>query len=169
MRHVSASGSKDSSSLCQKHQWINPRCKGRSSTESPTPPAELPWIAGISCQRFFSSRSGNKWFQVDQNSNRQKIYQSGSMDRIHVMSDRCDRYTVVPASSGRRQQRDRPGKTFEIPKLWLSGDTVHFADTIRIGNGWSNVRGQSCCFARAVHCHSLPCHAFPDPPGPGII
>jgi hypothetical protein len=50
---------------CAKiHDWINPRGKGRPSTGYP-PADPLPWTEGVACQRFFPSREGSKWFQVN--------------------------------------------------------------------------------------------------------
>jgi hypothetical protein len=44
--------------------WINPRGKGRPSIGYLTADP-LPWIEGVACQRFFPSREGSKWFQVN--------------------------------------------------------------------------------------------------------
>ncbi|EGU84550.1 hypothetical protein FOXB_04933 [Fusarium oxysporum f. sp. conglutinans Fo5176] len=49
---------------CMKeHLWKNPRGRGRpiSGLEAS---AELPWIEGVACQRFFPSREGSRWFEV---------------------------------------------------------------------------------------------------------
>ncbi|KAJ9412771.1 hypothetical protein QL093DRAFT_2629443, partial [Fusarium oxysporum] len=49
---------------CMEEQlWKNPRGRGRpiSGLE---PSAELPWIEGVACQRFFPSREGSRWFEV---------------------------------------------------------------------------------------------------------
>jgi hypothetical protein len=46
------------------HGWVNPRGKGRPSTGYLTADP-LPWIEGVACQRFFPSREGSKWFQVN--------------------------------------------------------------------------------------------------------
>lgn len=51
----------------EEHQWVNPRGKGRPNTSCAAPPDELPWIKGIPCQRFFSSRGGSRWFEVGRN------------------------------------------------------------------------------------------------------
>ncbi|KNB04586.1 hypothetical protein FOXG_06642 [Fusarium oxysporum f. sp. lycopersici 4287] len=47
----------------EEHLWKNPRGRGRpiSGLE---PSAELPWIEGVACQRFFPSREGSRWFEV---------------------------------------------------------------------------------------------------------
>ncbi|KAH7199165.1 hypothetical protein BKA60DRAFT_411898, partial [Fusarium oxysporum] len=120
----------------KKHQWINPRCKGRPSTGCPMPPAELPWIAGISCQRFFPSRSGNKWFEVDQNSKRQKIGKSKA--KAAPAKPRATFENLTPESSAHLRQilereesyqgalnqpritsKDSGSETFAATSLWL--------------------------------------------------
>ncbi|KAJ9413909.1 hypothetical protein QL093DRAFT_2594845 [Fusarium oxysporum] len=57
---------------CMKeHLWKNPRERGRpiSGLE---PAAELPWIEGVACQRFFPSREGSRWFEVLQETKKSK-------------------------------------------------------------------------------------------------
>ncbi|KAH7199034.1 uncharacterized protein B0J16DRAFT_360609 [Fusarium flagelliforme] len=49
----------------EKHQWINPRGRGRPAPNCHTSADELPWEEHIACQRFFPSREGSKWFQVN--------------------------------------------------------------------------------------------------------
>ena len=51
----------------EEHQWVNPRGRGRPTTGCATPQDELPWIEGVPCQRFFSSRGGSQWFEVGRN------------------------------------------------------------------------------------------------------
>jgi hypothetical protein len=46
----------------EKHQWINPRGRGRPAPNCDTPADELPWEEHIACQRFFPSGEGSKWF-----------------------------------------------------------------------------------------------------------
>ncbi|WZH50246.1 uncharacterized protein QYS62_011490 [Fusarium acuminatum] len=50
---------------CTKlHEWVNPKSKGRPPIGHEA--AELlPWIEGVACQRFFPSREGSKWFEVN--------------------------------------------------------------------------------------------------------
>ncbi|KAH7459124.1 hypothetical protein FOMA001_g20247 [Fusarium oxysporum f. sp. matthiolae] len=48
----------------ESYGWVNPRGKGRPSIGYPTADP-LPWIEGVACQRFFPSREGSKWFQVN--------------------------------------------------------------------------------------------------------
>jgi hypothetical protein len=49
----------------EKHQWINPRGRGRPAPNCPVSAYELPWEEHVACQRFFPSREGSKWFQVN--------------------------------------------------------------------------------------------------------
>ncbi|EXK26248.1 hypothetical protein FOMG_17150 [Fusarium oxysporum f. sp. melonis 26406] len=49
----------------EKHHWINPRGRGRPAPNCPASAYELPWEEHVACQRFFPSREGSKWFQVD--------------------------------------------------------------------------------------------------------
>jgi hypothetical protein len=61
----------------ESYGWVNPRGKGRPSIGYPTTDP-LPWIEGITCQRFFPSREGSKWFQV-------KIQTKGRVDRSKTL------------------------------------------------------------------------------------
>jgi hypothetical protein len=57
---------------CTKaHLWKTPRERGRplSGLE---PAAELPWIEGVACQRFFPSREGSRWFEALQDTGKSK-------------------------------------------------------------------------------------------------
>ncbi|KAH7231266.1 uncharacterized protein BKA55DRAFT_654006 [Fusarium redolens] len=58
--------------------WVNPRGKGRPSIGYLTADP-LPWIEGVACQRFFPSREGSKWFQVN-------IQTKGRADRSKAKS-----------------------------------------------------------------------------------
>ncbi|KAH7231250.1 uncharacterized protein BKA55DRAFT_544988 [Fusarium redolens] len=49
----------------EKHQWMNPRGRGRPAPNYPVSAYELPWEEHVACQRFFPSREGSKWFQVN--------------------------------------------------------------------------------------------------------
>ncbi|QKD56906.2 uncharacterized protein FOBCDRAFT_203955 [Fusarium oxysporum Fo47] len=49
----------------EKHQWINPRGRGRPAPNCPVSAYELPWEEHVACQRFFPSRAGSIWFQVN--------------------------------------------------------------------------------------------------------
>ncbi|KAG7000202.1 hypothetical protein FocnCong_v013233 [Fusarium oxysporum f. sp. conglutinans] len=49
----------------EKHEWINPRGRGRPAPNCHTSADELPWEEHIACQRFFPSGEGSKWFQVN--------------------------------------------------------------------------------------------------------
>ncbi|EXL66760.1 hypothetical protein FOPG_17083 [Fusarium oxysporum f. sp. conglutinans race 2 54008] len=49
----------------EKHQWMNPRGRGRPAPNCPVSAYELPWEEHVACQRFFPSREGSKWFQVN--------------------------------------------------------------------------------------------------------
>jgi hypothetical protein len=49
----------------EKHQWINPRGRGRPAPNCHVSAYELPWEEHVACQRFFPSREGSKWFQVN--------------------------------------------------------------------------------------------------------
>ncbi|KAJ0128822.1 hypothetical protein HZ326_28082 [Fusarium oxysporum f. sp. albedinis] len=55
----------------EEHLWKSPRGRGRpiSGLE---PSAELPWIEGVACQRFFPSREGSRWFEVLQDTGKSK-------------------------------------------------------------------------------------------------
>src|SRR6478752_1044126 len=55
----------------EEHLWKNLRGRGRpiSGLE---PAAELPWIEGVACQRFFPSREGSRWFEVLQDTGKSK-------------------------------------------------------------------------------------------------
>ncbi|KAJ9419615.1 hypothetical protein QL093DRAFT_2591171 [Fusarium oxysporum] len=48
----------------KSHGWVNPRGKGRPTTGHPTADP-LPCSEGVAYQRFFPSREGSKWFQVN--------------------------------------------------------------------------------------------------------
>ncbi|KAI8416962.1 hypothetical protein FOFC_03275 [Fusarium oxysporum] len=49
----------------EKHQWINPRGRGRPAPNCQVSAHEPPWEEDVACQRFFPSRAGNRWFQVN--------------------------------------------------------------------------------------------------------
>ncbi|KAF4946561.1 hypothetical protein FGADI_11075 [Fusarium gaditjirri] len=55
----------------EEHLWKNPRGRGRpiSGLEAS---AELPWIQGVACQRFFPSREGSRWFEVPRETGKSK-------------------------------------------------------------------------------------------------
>jgi hypothetical protein len=65
-----------------EHQWINPRGRGRPPPDCHDAAHELPWEEGVACQRFFPSRAGNKWFQVNSYPRRP----NDSNDKIHADS-----------------------------------------------------------------------------------
>ncbi|KAH7460545.1 hypothetical protein FOMA001_g19485 [Fusarium oxysporum f. sp. matthiolae] len=100
------------------------------------PPAELPWITGITCQRFFPSKSGNKLFEVDQNSKRQKIGKSKAKAAPTKLQATFENLT--PESSAHLRQilereesyqgalnqpritsKDSGSETFAATSLWL--------------------------------------------------
>ncbi|KAF5267206.1 hypothetical protein FOXYS1_1938 [Fusarium oxysporum] len=62
----------------ESYGWVNPRAKGRPSIGYLTADP-LPWIEGVACQRFFPSREGSKWFQVN-------IQTKGGADRSKAKS-----------------------------------------------------------------------------------
>ncbi|KAI8416340.1 hypothetical protein FOFC_02649 [Fusarium oxysporum] len=47
----------------EEHLWKNPRGR-RRPISGLEPSAELPWIEGVDCQRFFPSREGSRCFEV---------------------------------------------------------------------------------------------------------
>ncbi|KAM5528226.1 hypothetical protein FOXYSP1_19495 [Fusarium oxysporum f. sp. phaseoli] len=49
----------------EKHQWINPGGRGRPAPNCQVSAHEPPWEEDVACQRFFPSRAGNRWFQVN--------------------------------------------------------------------------------------------------------
>ncbi|KAJ0126097.1 Uncharacterized protein HZ326_30796 [Fusarium oxysporum f. sp. albedinis] len=49
----------------EKHQWMNPRGRGRPPPNCHVSAYEPPWEERVACQRFFPSREGSKWFQVN--------------------------------------------------------------------------------------------------------
>lgn len=48
----------------KKHNWINPRKRGRLSALQLLDQTQLPWRKGVHCQRFFRSRGASSWFEV---------------------------------------------------------------------------------------------------------
>ncbi|KAH7247477.1 uncharacterized protein BKA55DRAFT_514321 [Fusarium redolens] len=48
----------------KSHGWVNPRSIGRPA-EGLSSTDNVPWIEGVACQRFFPSREGSRWFQVN--------------------------------------------------------------------------------------------------------
>ncbi|KDN64751.1 hypothetical protein CSUB01_11124 [Colletotrichum sublineola] len=47
-----------------QHGWINDWKKGGNVRRKASKPRHLPWTEGVSCQRFFPSRAGRRWFRV---------------------------------------------------------------------------------------------------------
>src|SRR6478735_1983962 len=48
-----------------EHQWTNPRGRGTPPPDYHVSAYESPWEEGVACQRFFPSRAGSRWFQVN--------------------------------------------------------------------------------------------------------
>ncbi|KAH7205208.1 hypothetical protein BKA60DRAFT_545465 [Fusarium oxysporum] len=63
--HIVRRAQKIQKHCTEKHQWINPRGRGRPAPNCPVSAYELPWEEHVACQRFFPSREGSKWFQVN--------------------------------------------------------------------------------------------------------
>ncbi|EXL68003.1 hypothetical protein FOPG_15909 [Fusarium oxysporum f. sp. conglutinans race 2 54008] len=71
----------------EKHQWINPRGRGRPAPNYHTSAHELPWEEHVACQRFFPSRAGSRWFQVNaqirlQTDVRKRMHTNSSQSRV---------------------------------------------------------------------------------------
>ncbi|EWZ78605.1 hypothetical protein FOWG_17175 [Fusarium oxysporum f. sp. lycopersici MN25] len=66
----------------EKHQWINPRGRGRPVPNCHASADDPPWEEHVACQRFFPSRAGSRWFQV----NVQTLPQTDVHKRMHTNS-----------------------------------------------------------------------------------
>ena len=51
----------------EQHGWVSPWVKGGNVRKKSREQAELPWIYGVQCQRFFINRSNSGWFEVNRN------------------------------------------------------------------------------------------------------
>ncbi|KDN59860.1 hypothetical protein CSUB01_11029 [Colletotrichum sublineola] len=49
-----------------QHGWANDWKKGGNVRRKASEPRNIPWTKGVSCQRFFPSRAGRRWFRVSQ-------------------------------------------------------------------------------------------------------
>ncbi|KAF5698067.1 hypothetical protein FMUND_15204, partial [Fusarium mundagurra] len=129
----------------EKHQWINPRGRGRPAPNCPVSAYELPWEEHVACQRFFPSREGSKWFQVN-------IQTKGRAGRSEVKSStkkpqETPRVLTSEASTHLQQVIDRESRyrealgqprttindtgtdTFAATSLWL--DRTQWASIYR--------------------------------------
>jgi hypothetical protein len=120
---------------CAKsHNWVNPRGKGRPTTGHPTADP-LPWSEGVACQRFFPSREGSKWFQVNirtkGRADRSKpkpstkkpqgtpyVLTSEASTHLQQVIDREARYREA-LSQPRAAVNDTGTDTFAATSLWL--------------------------------------------------
>jgi DNA-directed RNA polymerase subunit RPC12/RpoP len=121
---------------CAKsHDWVNPRSKGRPPIGHPAADP-LPWIEGIACQRFFTSREGSKWFQVsiqtEGQTDRSKVKQSAKKPQVALKNltskasahlqqviGREARYREA-LSQPRATVNDAGTDTFAAMSLWLA-------------------------------------------------
>lgn len=62
--HIACQIQKIQAHCRKKHNWINPRKKGRQPALQPLNQDEVPWTEGVLCQRFFRSRAASGWFEV---------------------------------------------------------------------------------------------------------
>jgi hypothetical protein len=119
----------------EKHQWINPRGRGRPAPNCHTSADELPWEEHIACQRFFPSGEGSKWFQVNTQAkgreDRSKVKSSTKKPQgtPHVLTsevsahlqqviDREARYREA-LGQPRSTTNDTGTDTFAATSLWL--------------------------------------------------
>ncbi|EXM15419.1 hypothetical protein FOTG_16213 [Fusarium oxysporum f. sp. vasinfectum 25433] len=119
----------------KKHQWINPRGRGRPAPNCHTSADELPWEEHIACQRFFPSGEGSKWFQVNTQAkgraDRSKVKSSTKKPQgtPHVLTsevsahlqqviDREARYREA-LGQPRSTTNDTGTDTFAATSLWL--------------------------------------------------
>ncbi|EXK77216.1 hypothetical protein FOQG_18067 [Fusarium oxysporum f. sp. raphani 54005] len=71
----------------EKHQWINPRGRGRPAPNCHVSAHETPWEEHVACQRFFPTRAGSRWFQVNtqtglQDDVRKSTHTNSSQSRV---------------------------------------------------------------------------------------
>ncbi|KAH7460465.1 hypothetical protein FOMA001_g19507 [Fusarium oxysporum f. sp. matthiolae] len=119
----------------EKHQWINPRGRGRPAPNCPVSAYELPWEEHVACQRFFPSREGSKWFQVNMRIKEQanrpgakpsakkpqgKLQALTSEASIHLKQviERDTQYREA-LSQPRATVNDAGTNTFPATSLWL--------------------------------------------------
>ncbi|EMT69788.1 hypothetical protein FOC4_g10000252 [Fusarium odoratissimum] len=127
----------------ESYGWVNPRGKGRPSIGC-LAADPLPWIEGVACQRFFPSREGSKWFQVNiqtkaqtdrskANSSTKKpqetphVLTSEASTHLQQVIDRESRYREALGQP--RTINDTGTDTFAATSLWL--DRTQWASIYR--------------------------------------
>ncbi|KAL7903745.1 hypothetical protein GGI35DRAFT_492304 [Trichoderma velutinum] len=76
--HIACQIQKIQAHCRKKHNWINPRKKGRQPALQPLNQDEAPWTEGVLCQRFFRSRAASCWFEVGRGHTHSSQIKSGS-------------------------------------------------------------------------------------------
>lgn len=76
--HIACQIQKIQAHCREKHNWINPRKKGRQPALQPLNQDEVPWTEGVLCQRFFRSRAASGWFEVGRGHTPPSQMKSGS-------------------------------------------------------------------------------------------
>jgi hypothetical protein len=119
----------------EKHQWMNPRGRGRPPPNCHVSAYEPPWEERVACQRFFPSREGSKWFQVNiqtkEQANRSKAkpntkkpeetpqsLTSEASTHLQQVIDREAQYREA-MSQPRATVNDTGTDTFSATSLWL--------------------------------------------------
>ncbi|KAH7247494.1 uncharacterized protein BKA55DRAFT_540773 [Fusarium redolens] len=120
----------------EKHQWMNPRGRGRPAPNCHVSAYELPWEEHVACQRFFPSREGSKWFQVNirikEQANRPGAKPSAKKPQgtlqaltseasIHLQQviERDTQYREALSQQPRATVDDAGTNTFPATSLWL--------------------------------------------------
>ncbi|KAL9563885.1 hypothetical protein ACKAV7_011920 [Fusarium commune] len=71
-----------------EHQWTNPGGRGRPPPDYHMSAYESPWEEGVAYQRFFPSRAGSRWFQVNSPTRLQRdVHKKGSSDFGEAMDE----------------------------------------------------------------------------------
>ncbi|EXK78233.1 hypothetical protein FOQG_17086 [Fusarium oxysporum f. sp. raphani 54005] len=121
---------------CAKsHDWANPRSKGRPPIGHPAADP-LPWIEGVACQRFFTSREGSKWFQLsiqtEGQTDRSKVKQSAKKPQVTLKNPTSKASAHLQQVIGREARyrealsqpratvNDAGTDTFAATSLWLA-------------------------------------------------
>lgn len=100
-----------------EHGWKNPWPKGRESLvkKQERKEKDLPWVYGISCQRFFDQGVGSRWFEVDRG---QDVVQEADGED---MKSRVDKATQVGLARVAKKNKSiiQGWDEKKEPDLWL--------------------------------------------------
>ncbi|KAI8682258.1 hypothetical protein NCS56_00348100 [Fusarium sp. Ph1] len=113
----------------ERHQWINPRKRGRCNKGAIDQEQAIPWRTGVRCQRFFPSRVASGWFEVERDGGGDQIGRIGRQE-----ADESERRA---AFLNRIQQEDEANFESEAKARIQDANDKWEAETWLSRSGWA--------------------------------